>query len=199
MKRLTIIALAAMLSSLTLFGQDTWQLDRSHSHVEFTVTHMLISEVTGRFTDFDVSMTTKNTDLTGGSIEATIKTASINTDNENRDGDLRGPSFFNSDSFPTATFKSTEIEKSGDNTYKVTGDLTIRDRTKPVVMDVTMLGTITDGRGRVKTGWKGVTRINRFDYNVLWDRQLDSGGLVVSKEVEMVLRLEMVKKTPDTK
>ncbi len=199
MKKYVALSFLTLLLALPLRSQDTWQLDRSHSHIEFTVTHMLISEVTGRFTDFDVAMTTNGTDLTNGSIEATIRTASINTDNENRDGDLRGASFFNSDSFPTATFKSTKIEQAGENKYKVTGDLTIRDRTRPVVMDVTMLGTVTDGRGRVKTGWKGVTNINRFDYNVLWDRKLDSGGLVVSKEVEMTLRLEMVKKSEEKK
>jgi polyisoprenoid-binding protein YceI len=199
MKKSLVLTLLTLMCVVPLISQDSWQLDRSHSRVEFTVTHMLISEVTGRFTDFDVSMTSNGTDLTGGSIEATIRTASVNTDNEGRDEELRAGSFFQSDSFPVATFRSTAIEKTGENTYRVAGDLTIRERTKPISMDVTMLGTITDGRGRVKTGWKGLTSIDRFDYNVLWDRKLDSGGLVVSKDVAITLRMEMVKKSAEAK
>lgn len=199
MNRFLVISVLTILASVSLFGQDTLQLDRSHSRIEFNVTHMLISEVTGRFTDFDVIIISNGADLSGGSVNATINTASINTDNESRDGDLKGDSFFNSDSFPTATFTSTKIEKAGENKFKVTGDLTIRDRTKPVVMDVSFLGTVTDGRGRVKSGWKGVTTIDRFDYNVLWDRKLDSGGLVVSKEAEITVRLEMVQRGPEKK
>jgi len=197
MKKYIVLSLLILLCALPLLSQDTWRLDKSHSHIEFTITHMLISEVTGRFTDFDVSMTSNGGDLSGGSIETIIQTASINTDNESRDGDLRGGSFFNSDTFPTATFKSTKIEKAGESKFNVSADLTIRGITKPVVMNVKYLGTVTDGRGRVKTGWKGTATINRFDYNVMWDRKLDSGGLVVSKEVELTLRLEMVKKAPD--
>ncbi len=197
MRRIIVFSMLTIFGTLPLLSQDTWRLDRSHSRVEFTVTHMLISEVTGRFTDFDVAMTSNGGDLTGGSIETVIRTASINTDNDSRDADLRGESFFNTDSFPTATFRSTKIEKAAENKFTVSGTLTIRDSTKPVVMDVTFLGSVTDGRGRVKTGWKGVATIDRFDYGVLWDRTLDSGGLVVSKEVEITLRLEMVRVEPE--
>jgi len=199
MRRFTAFSLLTVLGTFPLLSQDTWRLDRSHSQVEFTVTHMLISEVTGRFSDFDVSMTSDGPDLSGGSIEAVIRTASINTDNESRDNDLRGESFFNTDSFPTATFNSTKIEKAGENKFRATGDLTIRGITKPVVMDISFLGTVTDGRGRVKSGWKGLATINRFDYGVRWDRTLDSGGLVVSSDVVMTLRLEMVKNDPSAR
>jgi len=199
MKRFIVHSLLTVLCSVLLFAQDAWHLDRAHSRVEFNVTHMLISEVTGRFTDFDVTITSNGADLSGGSVEATINTTSINTDNESRDADLKGESFFNTEKYPAATFKSTKIEKAGENAFTVTGDLTIRDKTKPVTMKVTYLGTVTDGQGRVKTGWKGVTTINRFDYDVLWDRKLDTGGLVVSREAEITVRLEMVKQDPGKK
>jgi len=95
-----------------------------------------------------------------------------------------------------------QVRVAAETVYKLCfgdGDLTIRDKTKPVTMKVTYLGTVTDGQGRVKTGWKGVTTINRFDYDVLWDRKLDTGGLVVSREAEITVRLEMVKQDPGKK
>ena len=123
-----------------------WKLDKSHSQVKFSVAHMVISEVTGVFKDFDVTFTSASEDFTDATIEATIKAASIDTGNENRDKNVRSDEFLNAEKFPEIKFKSTKVEKSGDTNYKITGDLTIRDITKPVVLDTKYKGTIKDAR-----------------------------------------------------
>lgn len=193
MKTITVLIALAFFTGGSARAQDVWQLDRSHSSVEFAVTHMVIAEATGRFKEFDVKMTTAGDDFTGSTIEATIQTASIMTDNDYRDNDLRGPEFFDTEKYPTATFKSTKWEKTGENRFKVTGDLTIRDRTKPVVLDVTYFGSITDARGGVRSGWKAETTIDRFEFGTVWNKTLETGGLVVSKDVRLTMRVEMKK------
>lgn len=189
-------ALAICLCALPAAAQDSWQLDRAHSSLEFAVTHMLISEGTGRFKDFDVKLTTTGEEYVPESIEATIKTGSIDTDNESRDGDLMGEEFFDVAKYPMASFRSTKIEKTGDKRYRITGELTIRDTTRTEVLDATFLGSVTDSRGGKRIGWKAETTINRFDYGVSWNRLLEAGGLVVSKEVRLTIRLEMRKPAP---
>lgn len=197
MNRFTILRSAILGIALVATGaaraQDAWTLDRSHSSIEFSVMHMVIAEATGRFNDFTVSMTTSGDDFTAATIEAVIKTASISTDNDYRDNDLRGPDFFDTEKYPTATFRSTKWEKAGENRYKVTGDLTIRDRTRPVVLDVTYFGSITDPRGGTRAGWKAETTIDRFEFGTVWNKTLETGGLVVSKDVKLTIRLEMKK------
>ncbi|HLF13818.1 MAG TPA: YceI family protein [Bacteroidota bacterium] len=199
MTKLSVLLGLALLAAGPVAAQDTWQLDRAHSSIEFAVTHMLISEATGRFRDFDVTMTSKGDDFSAMAIEAAIKTASIATDNEYRDNDLLGADFFDAAKYPLATFKSTKLEKAGENKYRITGELTIRDTTKPVVLDATYFGSITDPKGGVRTGWKAETTINRFDYGVAWNRALEAGGLVVSKDVKLTIRLEMKKAQPGKK
>jgi polyisoprenoid-binding protein YceI len=198
MKMLSMLSGLILLAAWPLAAQDAWQMDASHSSIEFSVTHMLISEVTGRFRDFDVAMTSKGDDFSGAAIATTVKTASISTDNADRDQALLGADFFDTEKYPTATFKSTRFEKAGDGKYTIAGELTIRDSTKPVVLDATLLGSMTDSRGGVRSGWRAETTINRFDYGVAWNRALEAGGLVVSKEVRITIRLEM-KKVPQEK
>jgi polyisoprenoid-binding protein YceI len=193
MKRVFMSALLAFFWLSTLGAQTMWKADKSHSSVTFSVTHLVISEVTGRFNDFDVTLTQGKDDFSASAVEATIKTASVNTDNEFRDKDLRSGNFFTADSFPTISFKSSTFEKTGDGTFKITGMLTIRDVTKEVILDAKLIGTMTDPRGNAKMGFKATTTIDRFDYGVKWDRKLDSGGLVVSKNVDITLLMEFAK------
>jgi polyisoprenoid-binding protein YceI len=183
----------ALLAAVPAAGQDAWKLDRAHSSIEFAVTHMVIAEATGRFKDFDVVMTTTGDDLTASTLEATIQTASVMTDNDYRDNDLRGPEFFDTEKYPTAVFKSTKWEKAGENKFKVTGDLTIRDKKKPVVLDVTYFGSITDAHGGTRAGWKAETTIDRFEFGTIWNKTLETGGLVVSKDVRLTMRVELKK------
>jgi polyisoprenoid-binding protein YceI len=179
-------------------AQTTWKADKAHSKINFSVTHMVIAEVDGRFTDFDATLTGSKDDFSDAKITATIKSASITTDNDFRDKHLRSDDFFNADKYPEIKFKSTSIEKTGENTYKITGDLTIRDTTKTVVLDTKYNGQVV-GMGATKCAFKATTTINRFDYGVHWDKTIESGGLVVGKNVDITLLLEFNKQTDDKK
>lgn len=197
MKRFTIIVAAVLLSATTMVSQTIWKADKAHSQIRFSVVHMLISEVEGNFIDFEASMTQPNEgDFSGSTVEATIKAASINTDNEFRDKHLRSDDFFNADSFPTIIFKSTKFEKSGDNSYLVTGNLTIRSETKPVVLTARMTGMI-ETRGSKRIGFKATTTIDRFEFGTKWNRALETGGLVVSKAVDVTLLFEFGEVKPE--
>ena len=179
-------------------AQTTWKADKAHSKIDFSVTHMVIAEVDGRFTDFDATLTASKDDLSDAKITATIKTGSITTDNDFRDKHLRSDDFFNADKYPEIKFKSTSIEKTGDNTYKITGDLTIRDTTKTVVLDTKYNGQVV-AMGSTKCAFKATTTINRFDYGVHWDKTIESGGLVVGKNIDITLLMEFNKQTDDKK
>ena len=192
MNRRTLLPLAILMITSSLSAQEAWKLDRSHANIGFSVTHMLISEVPGSFKDFDIVFTASEEDFSDASITATINVASITTDNDRRDGHLKSDDFFNAEAYPTITFVSTQFEKVGEKNYKIHGDLTLRDVTRPVVFDATLMGVITTQRGTM-SGWKASLVIDRFDYNIAWDRTLDTGGLVVSKEVTIELNAEFRK------
>jgi polyisoprenoid-binding protein YceI len=191
--------LLTLAAALTLFGSTTtaqevvWKLDKVHSNVLFTVRHLVISEVTGKFKDFDVTLKAPEKDFFDASVQAVITTASIDTENENRDNHLRSDDFFNAQQFPEMTFVSTSMKKISDTEYVLSGNLTIRDVTKPVTFNVTYLGMIEAGQFGTRTGWKATTTVNRFDYNLKWDRTIEAGGLVVGKDVTILLNLEFSK------
>lgn len=173
-------------------AQTGWTLDKSHSGIKFSVRHMVISDVEGSFKDFDVTFKAEKDDFTDAVIEATIQTASIDTDNERRDAHLKSDDFFNAEKYPTITFKSSKFEKTGATTYKIHGDLTIRDVTKPVTFDAVLGGTQKTQRGTV-SGWKATLTINRFDYNLKWDRAIETGGLVVGPDVTITVNAQIRK------
>jgi len=170
-----------------------WVVDKAHSAVNFSVSHMVVAEVTGRFKDFDVKVTQTGDTFTDSYVEAVIKTASINTDNERRDNHLRSDDFFNADQYPEITFKSTSVKKTGKNTYNITGNLTIRDVTKPVMLSALYRGEIKDPRGNLKRGVKATTTINRFDFGTKWNAAMESGSLIAGEDVEITLLMEFVK------
>lgn len=187
----TIIALFVfLLSAGSLLAQATWNIDKSHSRVGFVVTHMVVAEVEGQFNDFDATVTGGGEGFNGADISFTAKTASINTDNERRDNDLRSDHFFDAEKFAEIKFNG-KVVKTGDK-YQLKGDLTIRDVTKPVTFDLTYGGSITTSRG-TKAGFKISGVINRFDYGLTWDAAIESGGLVVSKDVTINCRIELNK------
>ena len=167
-----------------------WKLDKSHSNVRFTVTHMVVSEVDGVFKLFDGSLEHTKPDFSDAKVTFTVDVASVNTDNERRDNHLKSDDFFNAEKFPQMKFESTAWQSLGDNKYKVTGNLTIRDVTKPVTFDVTYGGILNSSRG-AKTGFKAKTTLNRFDYNLKWDRATEAGGLVVAKDVQVTINVEL--------
>ena len=187
------LSLLFLSSISTLLAQEpTWRVDKSHSSVSFTVTHMVVSEVTGRFTDFNITFTSSKEDFSDAAVEAVIKAASINTDNERRDSDLRSGSFFSADSFPEIHFKSDSFVHREGNKYGITGDLTIRNVTKKVTFDAEYRGSVKTQRGEV-VAWKAALAINRFEYGLRWDRMIDTGGLVVGETVLIQVVLELRK------
>ncbi|MDB5250268.1 MAG: YceI family protein [Segetibacter sp.] len=169
-----------------------WSIDKAHSNVKFNVTHLVVSEVEGSFKLFDGSMENTKGDFSDATINFTVDVNSINTDNDMRDKHLKGDDFFNAEKFPAMKFQSTSFKPAGGKNYKLAGNLTIRDVTKPVVFDVTFGGTAV-ANGKTKAGFKAKTSINRFDYNLKWDKATEAGGLVVSKDVELIVNVEMNK------
>lgn len=172
------------------YSQGKWSVDNTHSNVKFTVTHLLISEVEGYFKSFTGTLQSLKPDFTDAKIDFSVDIASINTDNDMRDKHLKSDDFFNAEKFPKMTFKSLLFKKISDKKYELTGDLTIRDVTKRVKFDVTYGGTVKDGYGNTKAGFKATATINRFDYNLKWNSVTEAGGVVVGPEVEILLNLE---------
>jgi polyisoprenoid-binding protein YceI len=172
--------------------QSTWKIDPVHSNVEFTVTHMVISEVTGHFKDYSVTLTQGKDDFSGSTLTAVIKTASISTDNDMRDNHLRSSDFFDVEKFPEMTFKSTSFEKLGDSDYRITGDLTMHGVTKSVVLDTKYNGQIKDSKGTSYAGFKATGKVNRYDFGLKWNKALEAGGIMVSENVDITLNVKMV-------
>ena len=190
----TLSALLFLVSTLS-FSQTTWTVDKSHSKVGFSVSHLVITDVEGFFKDYDAQITTDGDDFSKAKIDFTIKTASIFTDNNDRDNHLRADDFFNAEKYPAMTFKGKSMKKVGDKKYKLVGDLTIRDVTKQVELEVKYNGTVKDPWGNTKAGFKVKGEINRFDYNLKWNKAIETGSLVVGKDVELVIDLQLIKKS----
>jgi len=179
-----------LLCAVRTEAQTKWNLDNSHTNVKFTVTHMVISEVDGYFKTFSGSMTSSKPDFTDATIEFTVNVASINTDNEQRDGHLKADDFFNAEKYPVMTFKSISMKKLSGNRYELTGNLTIRDITKQVKFAVTYGGTAKDPWGNNKAGFKASTSINRFDYGLKWNTLMEAGGAMVGQDVTISINAE---------
>ena len=191
--RVIIAALLVATASSSNVMAGSWKLDKGHSQVNFSVSHLVISEVTGGFKDFDVSMKANADDFSDVVIETAIKTASINTNNEKRDAHLKSDDFLNAEKFPEIRFKSASVEKTGTDTYKITGSLTIRDVTKTVVLDTRYKGSIKDPWGNTKAAFKATTTVNRFDYGVKWNATVEPRGFVAGEDVEITLLMEFMK------
>jgi polyisoprenoid-binding protein YceI len=193
MKKVISFSVFALLITAGAFAQGTkWTLDKGHSNVKFTITHMVVSEMDGSFRIFDGSLEHSKPDFSDAKVNFTIDVASINTDNERRDGHLKSDEFFNAEKYPKMTFQSTSMKSLGNNKYELTGNLTIRDVTKPATFQVTHGGVLTTAQG-AKAGFKATTTINRFDYNLKWDRATETGGLVVGKDVTITVNVELNK------
>jgi polyisoprenoid-binding protein YceI len=170
----------------------TWKLDSDHAHVEFAVRHLMISKVKGQFTDVAGTLQMDEEDPTTARLEVEIAAASVDTRVEQRDEHLRSPDFLDAARFPVLTFVSKEVERSGDDQLKVTGDLTIRDVTREIVLDVTERGGVTDPWGGERVGYEARTKINRKDFGLTWNQALETGGVLVGEDVEITLEAEWV-------
>ena len=190
MKKLIALLFSLAVTAST-FAQTTWTIDKPHSKVGFNVIHMAVSEVEGKFNDFDGTITSKSDDFNGAEVSFVAKTTSIDTDNERRDTHLKSPDFFEAEKFPEITFKGNLHKKDGK--YKLVGDFTMKGVTKKVEFDVTYGGSITTERG-AKAGFKLSGSINRQEYGLSWNNKLAGGELAVSDNVDLIVKIELNKK-----
>jgi len=166
-----------------------WNVDASHSSIGFSVKHMMVSKVRGTFGDFTSEVEANETDLTGANIAFTIQVASINTGSEDRDNHLRSADFFDAETYPEIKFVASNIVKKGDE-YEIVGDLTIKDVTKSVVFEAEYGGKGTNPWGVEVVAFEAETKINREDFGLTWNAALETGGVLVGKDIKITLDLE---------
>ncbi|HVM87503.1 MAG TPA: YceI family protein [Puia sp.] len=169
-----------------------WVFDKPHTNILFSVSHLVVSDVEGKFKNFDGSVESDKPDFSDAKISFTVDVNSISTDNDMRDNHLKSDDFFNAAKFPQMKFESTSFQPLGGNKYKLMGNLTIRDVTKPVTFDVTF-GGLVNAMGGTHAGFKAKTTINRFDYNLKFSATTETGGLVVGKDVDITINVDIKK------
>jgi len=170
-----------------------WAIDAAHSNVEFRVKHMMISTVKGAFQTVEGTITWDGQHFETANVRARIDTGSITTYNEMRDNHLRTNDFFNAEQWPDITFESTRVEPDGDNAFKVYGNLTIRDVTKPVVLDTEFDGLMEkDAFGKRRAAFTAETEINRKEFGIVWNGAIEGGGVVVGDKVKVTLHIAAV-------
>ena len=170
-----------------------WKIDTAHTEIGFKVKHLVISTVSGKFTSFEGQLDGDPEDLTNAKISFSADINSISTGNEQRDGHLKSADFFDAANNPKLTFKSTAIEKTGDTDYKITGDLAIRNTTKPITLSVEFGGVHNDLYGQTVAGFEIAGKIKRLEYGLTWNAVTEAGGVVVGDEVKLVINAELVK------
>ncbi|MDF0706087.1 MAG: YceI family protein [Bacteroidota bacterium] len=168
-----------------------WKLDPTHSELTFKVKHLMISNVKGEFTKFDATI--EGEKFEDSTISATVQTASVFTNNEERDGHLQSADFFEVENYPEMKFSSTSITKESEDEFKLTGDLTIKGTTKTITLDVDFGGYMTDPYGNQKAGFSIEGKLNRKDFGLNWNAALETGGVLVSDEVKLAAELQFVK------
>jgi len=169
-----------------------WVADAAHSAVEFSAKHMMISTVRGGFEKFSITANVDEQNVEQSTIEATVDVASINTRDARRDGHLRSADFFDAETYPTLTFRSTKIEQQGQDKYAITGDLTVRDTTHPVTFNFESEGRGKDPWGNEHWGFSGNATINRKDWGLNWNVALETGGVLVGDQIKIQIDLELV-------
>ena len=172
-----------------------YKIDRGHSEVGFKVRHFF-SKTPGRFQDFGGTIMLDEQTPANSSVDVAIQTASITTNNERRDNHLKSDDFFNAEKFPVISFKSTKITPVEGNKFKVDGNLTIRDVTKPVTLDAELVGMGSVGNAGTRAGFQATTQVNRKDFGVLWNKTLDNGGTMLDDIVYINLDVEAIKDEP---
>jgi polyisoprenoid-binding protein YceI len=171
-----------------------WILDPTHSDLGFKIKHLMITNVSGSFDKFNVQLDTDSDDFKNATIEVSAEINSVNTGNEQRDGHLLAPDFFDAEKFPQMKFKANNTEKlNADGNYTLNGDLTIRDVTKPVSLNVEFGGIANDHYGNTKAGFTVSGKINRKDFGLEWNSTMETGGLLLSEEVKLHAEIQLVK------
>lgn len=194
----TAFALSALASLPLHAATETHTLDATHSEVSFQVRH-LISQVRGRFNDFDANIQLDREKPERSVVEFHVKAASIDTNLPDRDAHLRSADFFDAEKHPFITFKSRKIQPAGQNRYDVTGTLTMRGISKEITLPVTFAGVARDPWGNEKGGFSTETTLNRKDFGMVWNAALDNGGVILGDEVRITINLESVKAKDEAK
>lgn len=196
MNRLTSAVTAlALLAVPELASASTWEIDGGHSAAQFSVRHLMVSNVRGEFGKVTGTVNLDDKDVTKSTVEATIDASTINTREEKRDQHLKSADFFDVAKFPSITFKSKRVAKAGGDNLKVTGDLTIHGVTKEIVLNVEGLAKPTkDPWGNTKSGATATTKISRKDFGLTWNKALETGGVVVGEDVNITIDIELLKK-----
>jgi len=171
----------------------TWTLDKAHSEIKFKAKHLMITTVTGQFNEYDATVEAAGDDFASAAISFTAKTTSVNTGMTQRDDHLRSDDFFNSEAFPDLTFKATGMTKTGDSSYTVAGDMTIRDVTKPVTLAVELAGVVQDPWGQTKAGFTFSGKLNRKEFGLKFHVVNEAGNLLVSDEIKLEGEIQLLK------
>lgn len=174
-------------------GTQKWTLDPSHSEMQFKVRHMMITNVTGSFTAFNVEASTEEHDFSTAAIRFSADVNSISTNNEQRDGHLKSADFFDAAQFPAITFESSALRAAGGGEYTLEGTLTIKGVSKPVVLQVEAGGIAVDPYGNTKAGFTLSGKISRGEFGLTWNAALETGGVMVSDEVKIQAEIQLVK------
>lgn len=169
----------------------TWKLDPSHTTIEFTAKHMMITTVKGRFAEFEGTIVGDDEHFTNSEVHASMNAASIDTRSDQRDTHLRSADFLHVENFPAVSFRSTRIEGTKEK-FKLTGDLTIRDVTRPITLDVTYEGAGKDPWGGQRVSFAATGKIDRRDYGLTWNVALEAGGILVSTDVKIAIEAQAV-------
>jgi len=180
------------MTTATQTATSTWTIDPTHSIAEFAVKHFVITTVKGRFRDLDGKLEIDEANPENSSVTANIQVASVDTNVADRDAHLRSDDFFNAEQYPLITFQSTRVERVSDDSYKVHGNLTIRDVTRPVTLDSEFEGEADDPWGNRRAALTATTQISRKEFGVKWNQALETGGAVVSDNVKITLHIEAI-------
>ena len=196
--RLAVTAgLAAVLTGQASAATTTYQIDPRHSSAGFGITHLMISTVRGEFHGVNGTVVWDDGDPSKSSVNVTIDATTVDTQEPGRDSDLKSPNFFDVVKYPAITFKSTKVEAAGPGKLKVTGDLTIHGMTKQVVLEATApKSPIKDPWGMTRTAASGSTKVNRKDFGLVWNKNLDGGGVMIGDDVAITLDVEMIVPPP---
>ena len=178
---------------MTTTTNSDWNIDPVHSGINFSVRHMVVSKVRGHFTKYSGTLTIDDADLTRSVVEATIDAASIDTGTAQRDTHLRSPDFLDVERFPEIRFRGTRIDKVADDRYHLVGDLTIRDVTREVSLEVEYGGQAKDPWGNARIGFVAKATLDRKDFGLLWNQVLEAGGVLVGDRVDIELEVQAVR------
>ncbi len=172
----------------------TFDIDPAHSSIGFVARHAVVTKVRGNFNEIEGAAQINGADLASSSVQVTLKAASVDTRSEQRDGHLRSADFFDADTYPVITFASTAVSAVSDDEVEITGDLTIKDVTRPITFPLTYTGSAVDPFGNTRVGFEGSVSVNRKDFGLTWNAALETGGVLVSEKVTLEFDISAIKR-----